>query len=124
MRLARAVGDDAIGGEGSRGWVRVNAKPPAVMAQDVALVVQHPKGRPLELAFGAVLSYNGNATRVRYDMNTEKGSSGSPCLITALEPFALHNAGGPGDKFQYNQGVPLRRLIEHMTTRGVAPFWA
>ena len=124
VKVARGIGKEVIAVGEERGWIRVNARPPAVLAQDIVLIAQHPKGRPLELAMGVVFSYNGNATRVRYDVNTDEGSSGSPCFTTALEPFALHNAGGPSKKFQYNQGIPLRRVIEHMTAGNKTPFWS
>lgn len=90
---------------------------------DFVMIPQHPDGRPLELAFGALLKYNDAANRVRYDTNTEPGSSGSPCFDISLQPFALHHASGPAKNLGYNQGVPLREIIKLMKTRNINPFW-
>jgi hypothetical protein len=124
VRLARAMGDEAVTGSAERrGWVTLKTNPPAAVERDVVLIVQHPEGRPLEAAFGNVLDYNSTATRIRYDANTEGGSSGSPCLTVELEPVALHNVGGPGDARKYNQGVPLRRIIEDLKAKNIPAFW-
>jgi Trypsin-like peptidase domain/Effector-associated domain 1 len=124
VRLARPVGDDPLTpGGGKRGWVHVNAAPPVVVHDDVLLVPQHPDGRSLEVAFGKALEYNSTATRLRHDVNTEKGSSGAPCLIVTLDPFGLHHASGPGRKLRYNQCVPLRHIIQAMVRHKVSPFW-
>lgn len=123
VRLSRSVGHDPIAASGEeRGWIALKDNPPAVVANDVVMILQHPDGRPLEVAFGNILAYNGASTRIRYDANTDAGSSGSPCLTINLEPFALHNGGAPGGE-KYNKGIPLRRIIEHLKTQSVSPIW-
>lgn len=125
LRLARPMGAETTPEGRPRGVLTVNASPPTVMAGDITLVVQHAGGRPLELAFGTITGYNGGGTRFRHDANTEPGSSGSPVLTVLLQPFGLHHAGGPGKEFQYNQGIPLRRIIGVMDGKpGVPAFWS
>ena len=93
------------------------------MGGDIILVPQHPDGRSLELAFGAVLEFNASGNRLRHDANTEEGSSGAPCLSVSLSPFGLHHASSPTRKVRYNQCVPIRHVIQHLITAGVEPFW-
>ena len=61
------------------------------------LVVGHPDGRPIQLSYaapsGARPTEHGN--RVRYQTNTEGGSSGSPVFNREFRVVALHHAGGP-----------------------------
>jgi hypothetical protein len=125
LRLAQPIGAESTPEGTTRGFLAVSATPPTVMAGDITLVVQHAGGRPLELAFGALTGYNNGGTRFRHDANTEPGSSGSPVLTVLLQPFGLHHAGGPGEEFKYNQGIPLRRIVSVMTDKpGVPAFWS
>lgn len=79
-------------------------------------IFQHPSNEPLRLDWEkpAILGVNGNRTRALYNVNTQHGSSGSPCLNAKLELIALHHAGGkdwPADvKYLYNQGIPIGRI--------------
>ena len=125
LRLATPIGDDAVGAS-TRRWLELTAggAPPGPNA--IVFIAQHPGLEPLKLAAGKVLLANANGTRLRYDTNTEKGSSGSPCFDVALNPFALHHGGDPdytklvGD---YNQGIPLAHILQRMAAQGVKPFW-
>ncbi len=123
IKLAENAGDDAMPNGTKRGWIEIPEHPIAMSPDDFVMIPQHPDGRPLELAFGAVLKYNKAANRVQYDTNTEHGSSGSPCFDISLQPFALHHASGPAKNLAYNQGVPLREIIKLMKQRNVTPFW-
>jgi hypothetical protein len=89
------------------------------MADDVFLRFTFPVPDPPPNA-------NGNGTRLRYDTNTEGGSSGSPCLDAKLNLVALHHGGDPdtGRLAQYNQGIPIDRIVSHLAARRVVPpFW-
>ena len=90
-------------------------------------VLQHPYGGPLKEEYGALTAVNKNGTRVRHEVTTERGSSGSPCFNLAdFEPFALHHAGGHSRTLNlpYNQAIPIGRIMRLIKTRGkVEPFW-
>jgi len=125
LRLQRPVSADPVEG-GARGSLRLDSGTPVPAAGAVLFVGQHPGLQPLKLAVGEVLGANGNASRIRYDANTERGSSGAPCMDMQLNAVALHHAGDPdytklvGD---YNQGIPIGRILERMAARGVQKFW-
>lgn len=69
----------------------------------------------------AFLGKNANGTRVLYNVNTRKGSSGSPCLNARFNLIALHHAGGkdwPADvPYLYNQGIPILRITNLLKER-------
>lgn len=127
LRLSEMIGDMPIGdkpnGGAKRGWIDMCAEPPEVVHGTVMTVLQHPDGQPQLLAYGSVLQYNENHTRIRYDATTEGGSSGSPCFTADFELFGLHHAGDPNfDELhspEFNQCVPIRRIVEQMRSRQV-----
>lgn len=127
LRLAEPIGDAPIvAGGAKRGWIKLAQSPAAVQSGDVLFICQHPKGRPVKLAVGAALTTNTNQTRMRYDANTDNGSSGSPCFNSALQLVALHHGGDPGYSplAEYNQGIPAATLVAHLAAKGAVPaFW-
>src|SRR5262249_36255187 len=92
------------------------------------LIVQHPRGRPMELALGAnaLIGPNGNGTRVRYRTNTEPGSSGSPVFDLDWNLVALHHAGDPVYRLHYtaqwNQGIPFHLIAARLTGMNFGPL--
>lgn len=128
LQLDRPLGQQTPAGEdGPRGWIEVDAATPPPAAASIVFIGQHPKLDPLKLAVGAALGTNGNATRLRYDANTERGSSGSPVFNVGLRLVALHHGGDPdysklmGD---FNQGIPIAHIVQRMVDRDVTPFWS
>jgi hypothetical protein len=88
-------------------------------------IVQHPDGKPMQIALDteAVVGVNGNRTRVRYTTTTEPGSSGSPCFGPDWQCVALHHSGDPkyllkGQKPEFNQGIPLTAIRTLLQERG------
>ncbi|MFO0648128.1 MAG: serine protease [Polyangiales bacterium] len=113
LRLARPIGSETRDGA-PRGWITLPKETRVSPGQSV-LILQHPNGHPLRLAFDGVLSMNANNTRVRYRTNTLPGSSGSPCFDQNWTLLALHHAGDPRLASTYNEGVPaaaIRALLE------------
>jgi V8-like Glu-specific endopeptidase len=109
-----------------RGWVTVPVAEYDFAAQPALYIVQHPDGKPMQVALDteAVIGLNGNGTRVRYTTTTEPGSSGSPCFGPDWQWIALHHAGDPkfhtGGKPRYNQGIPVPAIRHLLTERGQA----
>jgi V8-like Glu-specific endopeptidase len=126
LRLKQAVGDQPKAEGGKRGWIAVSTFPALPEATDIVFIVQHPKGEPLKMAVGTVLTRNANDTRIRYDTNTEPGSSGSPCFDAKLDLVALHHAGDPdmAQLARFNEGVPVQQIVNLLRTRPAVPlFW-
>lgn len=127
LRLKGSPGNDPVGinpppGSSKRGWVKLSGQDHLFAANSPLLILQHPKGDPLKLAFetNAILCMNANKTRVTYRTNTEPGSSGSPCFAVNWDLVALHHAGDP-DSFAplYNQGIPIKTILRLLEKRGI-----
>jgi hypothetical protein len=117
LRLSRAVGREVIGGKDlHRGRIRLKKPAPEPNANDPVFIVQHPLAKPMVLAIGKVLGLHSNGVRLRYDADTEGGSSGSGVFNERLELVALHHAGDPIAKIAatYNQGIPIGRIAEKL----------
>ena len=118
IRLDRRIGED-------RGWIDLEAtrSSASLLPENPFLaILQHPGLRAQAAAFdSSMLEYNGNGTRVRYHVNTEPGSSGSPCFDQNWNLVAVHHAGAytksTGEKF--NQGVPVSKIVTHITASGI-----
>ena len=124
LKLDGQPGNDMLPNGEVRNWIPLSENPVTIMPEDIVLIPQHPQGRSLELAFGNVLkdgAFNSNGTRLRYNANTDEGSSGSPCFNINLAPFGLHHSGKEG---KYNECVPLREVIKKMKRENkVSQFW-
>ena len=130
IRLATAAGDDTIGDKSNptgdkRGYIPWPANPFNPVAGSGLSIMQHPRGDPLKLALDddGVMSLNANGTRLRYETNTEGGSSGSPCFTFKWELVALHHSGDPdfdpAHKPTYNEGIPMTAITKLLKERNV-----
>ena len=137
VRLADAVGEQPIGAKAeiaapNRGWLPITSKTPDLAQGDVMFILQHPqdlqvlpaKLQPMQLAAGNVLDFVGNGLRVRHDVRTLPGSSGSPCFNSGLELVSLHHAGEPNNRLDYkgayNQAIPLKEIVRYLKEQGVS----
>jgi hypothetical protein len=106
-----------------RGWISVET-PVSVAPSSPLLIMQHPDAAPLKLALdmSGVIGLNGNATRLKYTINTEGGSSGAPCFNADWNLVALHHSGDPNfdadHKPEYNEGIPMEAILNLLTARG------
>jgi hypothetical protein len=126
LRLGEAAGQHELGGGARRGTVAVPRQPPMPKATAPVFIIQHPKGKPMVMAIGIVQHDLAESdVRIRYDTDTENGSSGSGVFDQRLGLIALHHAGDPATKIQaqYNQGIPIARIVAHLAAGQVAPFW-
>ena len=106
IRLAEPIGAESAS-NAARNFIPMSPKAPTVKEGDVVFIVQHPQGGPLALASGVVEKPVPGGLRIRYDANTEAGSSGSPVFDASLNLVSLHHAGDPNWQPSYNQGIPI-----------------
>jgi hypothetical protein len=131
LRLEEPIGSEPVAQNTSdpdappRGTVDLAKAATAVPGPGTSVfIVQHPKGDPLALAMETqgMLTANANQTRLRYQTNTEAGSSGSPVFDQQWNLIALHHSGDPDfsefHKPAYNQGVPMHLIVELLKKRG------
>jgi hypothetical protein len=112
LRLAGKPGNDGTP-DGPRGWISLNTPQPPLVAGDPVLILQHPLGDPIKLTIGSVRQVPPpGASQVTYTANTDSGSSGSPCLTSQLDPFALHYQGSP----EVNTGWFLSKIREILSS--------
>jgi Trypsin-like peptidase domain/Effector-associated domain 1 len=132
LRVDGTPGTDPVGGATNdpqpvpRQWLEVPPVPHDFSKQPALYIVQHPDGKPMQVAIDSngVVGVNGNRTRVRYTTTTEPGSSGSPCFGPDWQWIALHHSGDPkyykGAKPEFNEGIPLPAICSLLKDRGKA----
>jgi len=122
LRLADRVGEQ-------RGWIEIHADQSPPDDQDVLFVVQHPAGDPVKLAAGASRGLSAGGWRLFHDVDTARGSSGSPVFDFATQRVvALHHAGdflyrqtGLG-RPERNQAIPIAHICTSLKQQGAMPF--
>lgn len=84
------------------------------------VMVQHPQGAPQKISFGRITAVAGGGRRLRYDVNTKPGSSGSPILDHRGTLIGLHHAGDPNFAALalYNQGIPIGLVAADIAAQG------
>ena len=132
VRLAADVAKETVGPDAAsvgapRGCYRLDGAGYAFDASEPILIMGHPKKQPIQLAYaspaGATLT--NHATRVRYQTNTEAGSSGSPVFNKDWRVVALHHATGPTSESgtlvvpdgAFNQGIPIADIIADLAPK-------
>jgi hypothetical protein len=129
LRLAGRPGEDLVAGEAQspapRKWIEPPAAPHNFARAPALNIVQHPDGRPMQIAMDSNAVTEATSTRVRYKTTTQPGSSGSPCFSANWAWIALHHSGDPkyqklGKKPEYNQGIPATAIMSLLERRGKA----
>ena len=121
LRVAGAPGTQPIGrADGlsevpNRGWILLDeAGREGFDAGYPLFILQHPEDAPIKFVPGLSGGLNANGTRLRHQVNTKPGSSGSPCLNARLELVALHHAGDPNydpaRRPAWNVAVPIAAI--------------
>ncbi len=95
--------------------LRLLRNPALVTRNDAVNIIQHPRGRPKEVAL-----HNNKVVRVqnqviRYETDTEPGSSGSPVFNNTWDLVALHHAGQtlPGGRAE-NEGIRIAAIVQRL----------
>ena len=113
IRLAEPV-------EASRPHLALDRDPSAVVPLDVAVIVQHPGGDPLQIALGTVVEFPATGLRYRYNTTTESGASGAPVFSSEVVLIGLHHAADPAGAPRYNQAVPIWRVARAIEAENLA----
>lgn len=119
LPLAEKIADTAGASGQPRGFIALETTPRAVARSEIVMVCQQAGGRELQMAWGEVTAFPGKGRRVRYDVTTENGSSGSPCLTADLDLVGLHHAADPEQDPKFNQAVPIWLVARHAEKAGV-----
>ena len=89
--------------------------PSTVTRGEKVNIIQHPRGRPKEVAL-----HENSVDRVKdkviwYNTDTEPGSSGSPVFNNTWDLVALHHAGWhDADGTTTNEGVRIAAIVSHL----------
>lgn len=107
VRLAQPVGSQSRRPTGGarRGWVELwppAGRPELLASDDRIIIPQHPNGHTQRIDFGRFVKADPSETRIRYDTETDQGTSGAPCFDQNFHLVGIHNA--------YYDVAPNRRL--------------
>ncbi len=88
----------------------VTVRKSRVATQDPIIVFQHPDGRALSIDRASVIALCGD-WRFEHDVNTQHGSSGSPCFDNTFDAVGIHQAGRRVAGANINRAVPLLPIL-------------
>ncbi len=122
LKLENSISDKGYGidpnnNRSIRGFVKLS-KPadPQDFEGGSIFILQHPSGNPLVMALGndKVIGTSKDRSRLRYEVNTMPGSSGSPIFNFDYELIAIHNTGENNTIHPtFNQGVRIEKILEY-----------
>ncbi|MFC7053079.1 trypsin-like serine peptidase [Hansschlegelia quercus] len=134
VRLSEAVGLESIelSGGRRRHWIELPKTYPLLGVDSYVIIAQHPRSYPRMVGFGRYVAVYKSVSRFWYGTETDKGSSGAPCLTRNLALVGLHNAEYNPTKFPekgVNQAVRIdliaqqiaSKVSEAIQTRGTLP---
>ncbi|MEJ2503434.1 MAG: trypsin-like peptidase domain-containing protein, partial [Gemmatimonadota bacterium] len=96
--------------------IPLTRSPAIVTRHDRVNIVQHPRGRPKEVALHDNRVVRVRDRVIRYVTDTEPGSSGSPVFNNDWQIVALHRAGlTRDDGSAENEGVKVSAIVSYLT---------
>jgi V8-like Glu-specific endopeptidase len=127
VRLRVGIGDEPRGGTGGpiRGWIPLSTDEVDWAELKSLAILQHPEGEPLKLSMAhpaAVITNPPENSRVRYQVPTKPGSSGSPVFDGDWTLVCLHHSGDPRIiDFTYNEGIPTQLIAARPKVAAALP---
>lgn len=126
VRLAEPVGRHTrqFAGGKRRRWWDISRHATAYAEDEQIIIPQHPNGMPQRIGFGRYREQDSlldtSHTRIRYNTETDKGSSGAPCFNQNFEFVGLHNAAftPTGVDIRLNQAVRADRILAKLQEYG------
>lgn len=119
IRLAEPIGNYSRRRTGGsrRGWIEPTPvehfRPPE--KDERIIIPQHPHGHPQQIDFGRFKLKDESETRIRYDTETEPGTSGAPCFNQNFKLVGMHNVfyqpPGVPDEDRLNQAVRFDHIL-------------
>lgn len=92
--------------------------PATVTRNERVNIIQHPRGRPKEVALHENQVTWVKDKVIQYRTDTEPGSSGSPVFNNNWDLVALHHAGwSDGDGTATNEGIRISAIVSHLLAR-------
>jgi endonuclease/exonuclease/phosphatase family metal-dependent hydrolase len=92
--------------------------PATVTRHEPVNIIQHPAGRPKEIAIHNNAVKRVKDTVLHYETDTEPGSSGSPVFNNEWQLVALHHAGwDEGGDRATNEGIRMSAIVAHLLGR-------
>lgn len=97
IKLAEPIGNYSRRRTGGarRGWIELPppSAPQLLATDDRIIIPQHPGGHPQQIDFGRFNHADLSQSRIRYNTETEQGTSGAPCFDQNFNLVGMHNAG-------------------------------
>ena len=128
VQLAEPIGKRVIAGSGHpRSWIDLTKAALPLKDQDRIIIPQHPNGLPQRIDFGRFSEpdseLDGSKTRLRYDTETDRGTSGAPCFNQSFNLVGMHNAEfRPNDvPISKNQAIRIDRIVAALNAPSPAP---
>ena len=114
-----------VNGEPSKKWgyLTMNRADPRV--KDEVVIIQHPGGRPKQVALSHNVVVYVDDHRLQYLTDTLEGSSGSPVFDGNWNLVALHHKGGwlrepkSQEAVYRNQGININVIIDGLSSIGI-----
>jgi V8-like Glu-specific endopeptidase len=111
LRLSAPAGKEPGGGlvgAPSRGWL--NPVTHTFLRNEPISIIQHPNADFRKFAFGATSDQTHGDDFVTYRVNTDPGSSGSPCFTHDWKLVAMHHYGATA----FNRGIKWGSILEDL----------
>jgi hypothetical protein len=121
---AQPIGAERVESEAAiRRWIEIGEGSRQPQIGDGLILLQHPNAGSLKLSLNpnAVIASDPNGKSIRYEIDSEPGSSGSPCFSMDLQLAALHigRPAGAEKGLPPGTGVLISAILRDLQTRGM-----